>query len=76
MTTITVRDVDADAFHEFKTAAVERKMKVGVALTLAMEKFRSDLLPKHKKFTMLKPRDLGIGTERLSQDVDKIMYEE
>ena len=41
MTTITIRDVDPEAFQEFKSAAIQRKMKLGVALTLAMEKFRA-----------------------------------
>ncbi len=72
-TQVTIRDVDSKVFREFRTEAVARGMKIGTALTLAMEKFQSGLRKKIK-FTSLQPISWGIGTERTSEDVDKILY--
>lgn len=71
---ITVRDVNPQVFQEFKAAAVDNGMRLGIALTLAMEKLRSELLRKKFKFTSLKPVDWGKGTERVSEEVDQILY--
>ena len=69
---IAIRDVDQDTFQEFKATAVRRGLKIGQALTLAMENFMSQ--QKRGKFTSLKPTDWGKGTENISQEVDKILY--
>lgn len=71
---ITVRDVDPKIFQEFRAAAVDKQMKVGIALTLAMKKFLEELLEKKQKFTLLKPVSWGAGTEKVSEEVDKILY--
>lgn len=76
MVQITVRDVDSAAFREFKAVAVERGIKLGVALSLAMEKFKGEFLEKKQRFTHLKPVYWGKGTERVSEEVDKILYGE
>lgn len=75
MTQITVRNVDPDAFREFKTEATRRGMKLGIALTLAMKKFKSGLVKKGK-FTDLKPVSWGQGSEHISEEVDDILYGE
>jgi len=72
---ITIRDVDPKAFKEFKAASVARGLRLGTAVTLAMEKFRSEIQKKHK-FTEIKPISWGSGTETASEDVDKILYGE
>ena len=72
MGTIAVRDVDKDTFQEFKANAIQRGLKVGQALTLAMENFMSQ--QKKEKFTSLKPFNWGKGTENTSQNVDEILY--
>ncbi len=70
---LSVRDVDEEAFKEFKAAAVKNGMKLGGALNLAMEIFK-DKLERKRKFTELKPIKGGKGTERVSEEVDKILY--
>jgi len=73
---ITIRDVDEKIFREFKAETIRKGMKLGAAINFAMEKFRADLHEKKAKFTMLKPVDWGPGTERVSEEVDAIMYGE
>ncbi len=72
---ITVREVDEQVFREFKSEATKQGLTIGSALTLAMEKFRTNL-QKKKKFTSLKPISWGKGTERLSEQIDEILYGE
>lgn len=74
---ITVRDVNQEAFREFKGEAIKHGLTVGTALTLAMQKFRSELTKKRPKFTSLaRPVHWGKGTEHLSEEVDSILYGE
>ncbi|HSU72995.1 MAG TPA: hypothetical protein VLJ21_04055 [Candidatus Binatia bacterium] len=73
MTTITVRDVSADAFREFKAEAIRQKMTVGTALTLAMERFRADV-KKRVRLSDFPATDWGKGNERVSENVDEILY--
>lgn len=75
-TQITVRDVDAGAYKEFKADAIRNGLTLGGALTLAMEKFRSELTKKRSKLSDFKPVDWGKGTERVSEEVDAILYGE
>ena len=72
MAQVTIRDVDSAVFREFKAEAIKRGMKIGSALTLAMEKFRADLGKKRAKFTALRPTHWG--DKRISEDVDAILY--
>ena len=73
---VTVRDVDPQVFREFKADAVRNGYKLGTALTLAMEKFRSELRRKKEKFTSLKPIHWGKGSEHSSLEIDEILYGE
>lgn len=75
-TQITVRDVDAGAYKEFKADAIRNGLTLGGALTLAMEKFRTELTKKRPKLSNFKPVDWGKGTELVSEEVDKIIYGE
>lgn len=70
---VTIKNVDENTFREFKAVAVRRGVKLGAALTLAMEKFKGELLKKKDKFTNIKPINWGNGTEHLSEQVDKIL---
>ena len=72
---ITVREVDEGVFREFKAEATKQGLTLGSAITLAMEKFHNDLRKK-KKFTSLKPISWGKGTEKVSEQVDEILYGE
>ena len=71
---ITIKNIDEKTFREFKAAAIGNGMKMGAAITLAMEKFKQELLRKKGKFTDLEPINWGKGTEHLSEEMDKILY--
>ena len=73
---MTVRDVDPHVFREFKADAVRKRLKLGTALTLAMEKFRADLREKKVKFTDWRPVRWGKGTKHVSEQTDEILYGE
>ena len=70
---ITIRDVDEDVYSRFKAVAVKRKMTVGQAITLAMIKYQQETKPKGK-LSDLKSVSLGPGSERLSEQIDEILY--
>lgn len=74
---VSFRDVDTNAFREFKAVAAREGMKMGVALNTAFglfaEKFRQK--PRKKMGLMdLKPVSFGPGNERLSERVDEFLY--
>ena len=72
---ITVREVDEKAFREFKAEAIRQGLTVGTALTLAMEKFRTEL-GKKKQLKLWKPTSWGEVTEYISEKMDDILYGE
>ena len=74
---LSVKEVDEKVFREFKAEAVRDGMKVGQALTLAMQ-FWIQKVEKKPKLSLidLKPRDWGKGTERLSEESDSVLYDE
>jgi len=71
---ITIKNVDETAFREFKAVAARKGIKLGTALTIAIEKFKDELQKKHYKFTALKPVKWGSGSERISVEIDEILY--
>ena len=73
-TQITVKEIDEGAFKELKVEAIRRKMTVGTALTLAINNWLSSLKKTRKSLLEWKPTDWGSGTERLSEEVDEIIY--
>ena len=79
-TFIGIRDVDEETFRKFKVMSVEEKMKLGVALTMAMKYFlkKEAHRKKHKKTVQhlleVKPFDWGPGTEKTSEEIDEILY--
>lgn len=72
---ITVREVNQEVFREFKAEATRQGLTIGTALTLAMEKFRNEL-GKKQDFTLWQPTSWGEGTEKISQEIDEILYGE
>lgn len=76
-TFLGVREIDLETFRRFKALAAERKLKLGDALTEAMNTL---LLQKKeekrnlKKVFKIKPFDFGKGSERLSEEIDSIVY--
>jgi len=72
---IAIRDVDEEVLRKFRAKAIEEKLKMGDALTLAMKTWMEK---KDKKMTRikfkLKPFDWGKGTEKTSREIDKLLY--
>ena len=72
---VSIKDVDENIFREFKAESVRNGLKIGKALTLAMQLMLQKKEKKPKmKFLDLKPRDWGKGTERVSEEIDSILY--
>ena len=82
-TFIGVREVDEDAFRRLRALAIAKRLKLGEALTRAINKFVEEekLKEKGKK---LDPKNLmkisGIiktkGKVRWSEEIDEILYGE
>lgn len=71
---VTIKNVDEDSFSELKAEAARKKLHVGAALSLAIEKWISEskkpLLP-FSKWKMIKGKD---KPGRTSENVDSILY--
>jgi len=73
-TQITVKEVDKETFNELKAEAIKRKIKVGMALTWAIENWLSSLKKTKESLSDWKPRKWGPGTEHLSEQIDEVLY--
>ncbi|MAE49608.1 hypothetical protein CMI48_02150 [Candidatus Pacearchaeota archaeon] len=77
-TFVGVRDVDEKALQDFKVAALRERMKLGVALSIAMNDFAEKKLrgPKLnlKKLLDIKPIRVGNKKVRWSEEIDEILY--
>ena len=73
---VSVRDVNPQVFREFKSEAVKEDLKVGVALTQALQNWVETRAKRKRKgsFLDLKPFDWGPGNENISESVDEILY--
>ncbi len=72
---ITIRGLQENVFREFKAKAAREGMKLGDALSIAMEKWsKESKKEKGAKLSDLKPFNWGKGTERTSEEIDKILY--
>jgi hypothetical protein len=73
---ITIRGLQESIFRRFKAKAVEDDMKLGDALSLAMEAWlkRGRTQAPKGKLSDLKITNWGKGTENSSMEVDKIVY--
>ena len=71
---VTIKNVDEDAFSELKSEAARKKLPVGIALSLAIEKWisesRKPLLPLSKWKTIRG----GAKTGLLSEQIDSVLY--
>lgn len=72
--TISIRNVDEKLFKKFKIEAKKRDMNIGQAVNHAMRKW----LNEEKKPSILEfePMSFGPGSERLSEEIDEILYGE
>lgn len=72
---ITIRGLDEGVFRRFKAKAVEEGMKLGEALTQAMEMWVRQRSLKPKASLMdIRPFNWGEGTEKVSIEIDQIIY--
>lgn len=76
--TVAVRDLDEETFRKFRALAVEERMKLGDALTLAMKRWieeeKTKDKPDIKSLMKLKPIRTGKKKVRWSEEIDKILY--
>ncbi|MBS7610323.1 hypothetical protein KEJ19_07185 [Candidatus Bathyarchaeota archaeon] len=72
---ITIRGLDERVFKRFKAKAVEEGMKLGEAVTQAMEMWIRQRSVKPKASLLdIKPFNWGEGTEKVSVEIDQILY--
>ena len=71
----TIRNLDADAYRLLKAKAAAEGKSVGEAVTEAIRVYVGQG-PGRKKRSILdaKIRDYGPGTERLSEEIDEVVY--
>ena len=74
---LTIRHLDETVFRKFKAKAAEEGMKLGQALTQAMEAWiRQSPRARAIKLTDMETSDWGKGSESTSVDIDEILYGE
>ena len=72
---ITIKNIQDHVFREFKAESVREGLKVGDSLTLAMKLWLEKSKKKPRMSLLdIKPRDWGKGTEKLSEEIDRIVY--
>jgi len=70
---LSIKNVDERIFREFKAKTVHEGIRVGDAITRAMELW-VERKEKKLRFLDLKPTDWGEGTEHTSEEIDEILY--
>ncbi len=74
---LTIRRLDEGVFRKFKAKAAEEGMKLGQALTQAMEAWiRQSPRARSIKLTDIETSNWGKGSESTSLDIDEILYGE
>ncbi len=80
-TFISVRDVDEETFRKFRALAIAERKKLGDTLTTLMRKYvkyrnkgREEHWKKVRALAEAKPLNFSPGNERLSEQVDEILY--
>lgn len=74
---ISIRGVDERIFRRFRAKTIEKRMRAGEALTMAMMNWLQDENRKRlnpANLLKLKPFDWGKHTEKTSKEIDKILY--
>lgn len=70
---LSVRDVDGKVFKNFKVEVTKEGLTIGKAITMALDQWVENKR-KNENFLDLKPIDWGKGTEKTSEEIDKILY--
>lgn len=72
---ITVRDLNEAVFRKFKGKAAERGMKMGAAVTRAMQLFIAQEAQKQvRKAGTIRLSDLTKGSDSTSEEIDSLLY--
>ena len=72
---ITIRGLNESVFRKFKAKAVEDGMKLGDALTQAMVMWVREIADEREVSILnLESFNWGKGTEKASEEVDKVLY--
>ena len=71
---VTIKNVDEEAFSELKAEAARKKLHVGAALSLAIEKWVSEAKKPLLPLTKWKTVRGGPETRFLSEQIDDILY--
>jgi len=72
-----VRGIDEEVYRKFRQRALEERMKVGDAMTLAMKRWvekeeKSEINPRN--LLKIKPIKVGKKKVRWSEEVDEFLY--
>ncbi|MBI2451667.1 hypothetical protein HYV50_01150 [Candidatus Pacearchaeota archaeon] len=80
-TFVGVRDVDMETFRKFRARAIEKRVRLGEALTRAMREFLEEEKEKNKEdvgnprnLLRIKPIRVGKKKVRWSMEIDKFLY--
>ena len=71
---VTIKNVDEEAFRELKAEAARKKMPVGIAISLAIEKWLTESRKPKLQLSNWKTIKGGDKTKFLSEQVDSILY--
>lgn len=72
----TIRNLDARLYREMKARAARAGKTMGEVVNEAMASYlaRPDHLPKRGSLGDLRPEDYPEGNERLSEEIDAVVY--
>ena len=71
---VTIKNVDENVFSELKAEAARKKLSVGVALSLAVGKWLSELKKPILPLTKWKTVKGSVKTRFLSEQLDSVLY--
>ena len=72
---ITIRNMNEEAYRELKARAAIKGIKIGEALNLAIRCWLEER-EIGKRNVVPEPSDWGKGTEMLSEEINKYLYDE
>lgn len=72
---VSIKNIEETTFREFKAESIREGLTMGNALTLAMKVWIEMKKTKPRKSILdFKPKNWGKGTERLSENIDSVLY--
>lgn len=73
---ITVRDLNEEVFRRFKGKAAERGMRMGVAVTQAMQLFMARDAQRSKRQVLKRLQERGKPIDATSKEIESLLYGE